>query len=356
MARLTPATPTTNPEGMKKMTLPYIHEFTKRGQVFRYVRKAGKKVRLRLAPEHQDFLAEYQAALVKLKGPPPSDPGALGSWNALIDTYLDCAHFEGLRESTKAENKRECRYIRARWGTKPVDRLEACHVLKWQDELKKLPGKANNMLACVKMLLKFGRGRKFKTPAYDEILEIKELKIGELRGWTEAELAKFEAKWEVGTRERLIYALALYTGQRKADLLAMTRAHIDVGFIGVAQQKTGVRLAIPIHRRLSEAIDAMDVQGLALIARLDGQPLRSRELHDVFASATQSAGLEGCVLHGLRKAATRRLIEAGASDAEVMAITGHETAEMLKLYSKGKNQKRLATQAMLKLWENRNGT
>lgn len=338
---------------MRKTVLPYIQTFEHRGQVWRYVRRHGKKIRLKLAPDHQDYLAEYEAALVKLKRSLPSGPSDPGSWNSLVDAYLGCARFGELRESTQAETTREAKRIRSKWGAHPVSRLEARHVLEWQDELAKTPGKANNMLACLKMLLRFGRARKFVTPAYDEILDIKELKIGELRSWTDAELEAFEAKWKVGTRERLIYALALYTGQRKADLLKMTRAHIDVGFIGVTQMKTGERIAIPMHRHLVEAIDGTDAKGLALVARGDGKPLKSREMHDIFACATKAAGLVDCVLHGLRKAAARRLADAGASEHEIMAITGHKTSQMIKLYTKGANQKRLAGSAMLKLWENR---
>lgn len=333
------------------MTLPYIHEYTDcRGKVRRYVRK-GKKIPLKLDPEHPGFLAEYQAALARL-APATAEP-VKGTWDALITGYLKSAKFKKLRDSTKGENRREAENIRRKWGKFPVDRLEPRHILEWQDELCDTPGKANNMLACVKLLLRWGKPRGFKHQ--DPAAGIEELKIGELRSWTDGELAKFEATWPVGSRERLIYALALYTGQRKSDLLAMTRAHIDGGWMGVAQQKTGVRLAIPVHVELAAALAATPSSGLALIQRLDGKSLKSRELHDVFAAATAKAELTGCTLHGLRKAAARKLAEAGATPHEIMAITGHQTLGMVQHYTRGANQKKLAIEA-IRLWENRNKT
>jgi integrase len=54
--------------------------------------------------------------------------------------------------------------------------------------------------------------------------------------------------------------------------------------------------------------------------------------------------------HGLRKAGAARLAELGASDREIMAITGHQTAREVDGYTRGARQKKLAASAMQK-WE-----
>jgi len=54
-----------------------------------------------------------------------------------------------------------------------------------------------------------------------------------------------------GTMERRAYALALYTGQRKTDVVGMVRAHRKDGFIRVIQSKTGKALWIPEHPELT---------------------------------------------------------------------------------------------------------
>lgn len=55
------------------------------------------------------------------------------------------------------------------------------------------------------------------------------------------------------------------------------------------------------------------------------------------------------VFHGLRKSAVVTLLEAGATDAEVSAITG-QSREMVAHYSRQVNQSKLAAAAILK-WE-----
>jgi integrase len=77
------------------------------------------------------------------------------------------------------------------------------------------------------------------------------LQVGEWRAWSEEECRQFEARWEPGTMERRAYALAVYTGQRKTDLVAMARTHRKGGSIRVIQSKTGEELWVPEHRELA---------------------------------------------------------------------------------------------------------
>jgi integrase len=55
------------------------------------------------------------------------------------------------------------------------------------------------------------------------------------------------------------------------------------------------------------------------------------------------------VTHGLRKAAARRLAEAGCSANEIAAITGHVTLEEVARYTKAAEQKKLARAAIGRL-------
>src|SRR5580765_1964871 len=63
-----------------------------------------------------------------------------------------------------------------------------------------------------------------------------------------------------------------------------------------------------------------------------------------------AAGLpDRCVTHGLRKAAARRLAEAGCSANEIQSITGHATLQEVTRYTKAAEQKKLAVAAMKRL-------
>jgi integrase len=61
-----------------------------------------------------------------------------------------------------------------------------------------------------------------------------------------------------------------------------------------------------------------------------------------------------CVLHGLRKAAARRMAEAGATPHRIAAVTGHKSLKEIERYTKMVSQRGLAVEAISKIGE-RNG-
>jgi integrase len=82
-------------------------------------------------------------------------------------------------------------------------------------------------------------------------------KSKEIRTWTEGEIGLFE-RWPEGSRERLVFALLLYTGQRGSDVHRTTWSDFVGDAIRVAQQKTAAKLTIPIHAALDRALAMAD--------------------------------------------------------------------------------------------------
>ena len=108
-------------------------------------------------------------------------------------------------------------------------------------------------------------------------------------------------------------------------------------------------LMIPIHPALARALKAGPVVGMQhLITNTRGRPLRG--LTDLIERAAQRAGLPACcVAHGLRKAALRRLAEAGGTTKEIAAVSGHRSLSEIERYTAAAEQCRLALSAMAKL-------
>ena len=61
-----------------------------------------------------------------------------------------------------------------------------------------------------------------------------------------------------------------------------------------------------------------------------------------------AVGLPDCSSHGLRKACARRLIEAGATAHEMMAVTGHKTIAEAQRYAETFDRSGAADRAMQK--------
>jgi hypothetical protein len=82
----------------------------------------------------------------------------------------------------------------------------------------------------------------------------------------------------------------------------------------------------------------------------------ARLRHHARSAAIREAGLPQCCKpHGLRKAAARRLAEAGCSAIEIMAIAGHKTLAEVERHTRPAEQEKLARQAIKRQSENKRG-
>src|SRR5262249_10802532 len=77
-----------------------------------------------------------------------------------------------------------------------------------------------------------------------------------------------------------------------------------------------------------------------------GRPFEGSGFSHWFRDACDQAGLPHCSPHGLRKAAARRLAEAGCTAHEIGAITGHASLAELVRYTRAADQRRLAEAAI----------
>ena len=147
-----------------------------------------------------------------------------------------------------------------------------------------------------------------------QTLGMKKLKIRSegFHCWTDEELEAFERHWPIGTRERLAFALLIYTFQRRGDVIRLGRQHLAQGCLTITQHKTKAKLTIPVHPDLQRIIDATRSSNLAFLCTYHGQPFTDAGFGNWFRNACTAAGLpKRCAAHGLRKAACRRGAEAG---------------------------------------------
>ena len=149
-------------------------------------------------------------------------------------------------------------------------------------------------------------------------------------------------------------ALALFSGQRLSDVLKVKWSDISDGLITVRQGKTGKWLRIPIHRRLAAILDGMSRDSVFVLTSSRGRPwtldgFKASWSAELNREAMKDLREKRLVFHGLRKSAVVTLLEAGATDAEVSAVTG-QSRDMVEHYSRQVNQRKLAASAILK-WE-----
>ena len=64
--------------------------------------------------------------------------------------------------------------------------------------------------------------------------------------WTEEDVAAYQRRWPIGTRERVWLDVLLYTGLRRGDAVRLGRQHVRDGIATLKTEKTGTEVTIPI--------------------------------------------------------------------------------------------------------------
>jgi integrase len=269
-----------------------------------------------------------------------------GTLNEAVVSYYKSLAFRELAASSQAMRRSYLERFREKYGGSRLATMPPEFIVQMIDKME--PFSARNWFKCVRAVMQHAAATGLCKTDPTQGVKLPKVKSDGIHAWTEAEIARYEAHYAVSTKPRLALALALYTGQRRGDLVRMGRQHIrDNGAIEVRQEKTGAVLQIPLHAALSAAIKATPSEHLILLTTKTGKPYAPNDLSDEFRAWCDAAGLpRECSLHGLRKAAARRLAEAGCSAHEIAAITGHKTLKEVERYTKSAEQARLARQAM----------
>jgi integrase len=166
--------------------------------------------------------------------------------------------------------------------------------------------------------------------------------------WPPEVIAQYEARHPIGTKARLAFALARYTGAGRSEIARMGPQHIVDGVLIIARQKTGVPANIPVHPELHAIIEATPVTGVStfLVSRF-GKPFNPNGLSDEFRGWCNSAGLPPKYrLHGLRHTMGKTLAEHGSNPHEIGSVLGHADIRSALHYSADVERKAMAQRAM----------
>ena len=351
-----------------------VRDVTRSGVERIYLREPGKKkIRLRGPIGSEDFWADYAAARDGRLQPREKRVyrGALppaGTFARLVVDYYGSKPFRDLHPDTRYRRRLILDPLREEFGEFPAAKLEGKHIRRMRDARAVSPESANGLIKALRQLYRFGveYGYVRSNPAR-EIATIKRKGTG-YHTWSPEEIAQYQEHWPVGTQQRLAFDLMLYTGVRRSDAVSLGRQHLKDGRLIFTPEKTRERgakmLAIPVHPDLAASIAAAQGGDLTFLVNAYGRPWgsggaadasrikhRAAGFGNVFKDWCVAAGLPHCSAHGLRKAATVRLIEAGCTPYEAAAITGHESMRVLEIYARERDRRGLADIAMQKLIE-----
>jgi integrase len=308
-----------------RLRLRYVHEFVDRhGKGRYYFRQGSKRIRLPGLPGSAEFMAAYSEALAEAPPAIAADRTIPGSVNAMVVGYFGSAAFHNLAPASQQQYRRILEGLRREHGNRSIATLERRHIVMMLDAKGKTPAAARDFLRCLRLLVHYAIGIGVRQDDPTAGVRVKMPSSEGFRTWTEDDIVAFGAAYPLGSKPRLALALLIDTALRCADVVRVGRGNIRNGALHLTQQKTKTALAIPITAALAEAINAAAPSDhVVFLMNERGKAFSAKGFGKWFTQQCQRIGLKGLSAHGLRKAACRRLAEAGCSANEIAAISGH---------------------------------
>lgn len=321
-----------------------------------YVQKPGsKKHRIREQYGTDAFDDAYRAAIdaiaqAKAAAPKITAEGGSLEWGWLL-YRVESAEWKRLSSATRRQRENIMRHVIANGGAAKIGAVDRGSIVAAIDAQSATPFQAKNFLQTMRGLFGwFVATGKIKADPTTGVKVRKPRTRGFLE-WDMADILRFEERWPIGNRERVMLDVYCYTGLRRGDAARVGPGHVHKGTITLATEKSQGQTIVhlPLLDVLKRTIEAGPTGKRSFICTAAGNPFKKESLGNVFKDACIAAGILNKSAHGLRKAAATRAADNGATAHELMAIFGWVDIKEAEIYTRAADRKRLAARAMEKL-------
>jgi integrase len=257
----------------------------------------------------------------------------VGSLAWLFERYRETVAWTDLSLATCRQRENIMRGVLAQAGHESAAAVRRSHIVAGRDRRARTPAQARNFLDAMRGLFRWALDAgHIKTDPTAGIKNPARQKGGGFPVWTEDDVARYEARWPVGTKERVWLDVLLYTGLRRGDAVQLGRQHVRDGVATIRTEKSQgqVSVSIPILPALAATLAAGPCGELAFICGEGGKPLTKESFGNAFREACRAAGIPKSA-HGVRKIGATRAAENGATVAELEAIFGWRAADRARL-------------------------
>lgn len=336
---------------MTIMRIKGIKRYRSKGRWFTYHRKTGT----RLVSEFGT--GAFFAELAALEGKASDISPVVGTLGGLFAAYRASARFLDLAQATQRGYIRMINLIRTLHDM-PCVKLTSQFVARLRDRIAVKHGRrqANYVMAVISVACEFGleQGLIDRNPVKGvrRIARRRDAPRAN-RPWTGPE--RHAVLTELPVQLRVPVALAMFTGLRKSDVLALPKSALRDTQLWRKTSKTGAEVSIPLHPDLVGLLRAAPAHAADTVAaNLKGRTWTESGFNSTFVKAISKLRLagkvgDGLTFHGLRHTVGTLLVEAGVELDTVRRWLGQKTLSMAIHYSETADVSKQMRQAMNKL-------
>lgn len=295
-------------------------------------------------PDTREFMAEYvRHTRARADGPYE------GCVAELIRDFCKSSAWTKLKPSTRASYLFCFDKIELEFGDFKVDRLpekgSRRMLLQWRDEIAaETPRMADLTLSVFQKLLSFAVDNEIIP--HHPLERVSKVSDNSRRDiiWTPEQIAQFRAS----APEHMVRAmmLAMWTGQRQGDLLALRWNAYDGESIALKQGKTGAWVRVLVSRDLRETLAGITKTSTHILTNGSGKPWASG-FKSSWRKAVAAAGIEDApTFHDLRGTFVTLAYRNGSSIKDIAEITGHSEKDAERIIRKHYLVSRAAVEAI----------
>jgi integrase/recombinase XerD len=317
------------------------------GKAYYRTRRGGKAVLIPLPDlphDHPDFIAAWAEAARTLKPVEKPKAGTIASiWAAAMQTD----DFRALNADYSRKLALQAKLICAKGGHVKGAAVKPIHV---ERDVSDAPDPRARRKAW-RFWAKYAKRKGYITEDPTDVALPKMAKAEGHPAWTAEDVAKFRARWPIGSAPRAAMELMHWTGLRVVDAVSVGPQNIGRdGVLTVKQSKTGGEAFIPwmcpLHdwsgpdeRDTVRAALAPFAGHLTFLATKWGKTRSPKALATMMQDACKEAGI-AVSAHGLRKARAVTLAEHGATPHQIGSWTGHESLGEVARYARSMDRRR----------------
>lgn len=279
--------------------------------------------RMKAEPHTRAFFAEY----TELTRTRPAQPGQ-ANMAELVAQYVKSPEYEKLRPASKTSYDAAIAQIYADFFDLPIEALDErgarAVFIDWRDKFSATPRKADILIEVMRRILSHALYR--EQIARNPAAGIKPLANDTRREiiWTDKQIKRFMQSAPDYLCRAL--TLALWTGQRQSDLLALTWSSYDGRYIKLRQGKNRRHVKVPVGPTLKATLDQTPREAVTILTNSRGLPW-TQGFRSSWRKAVAKAGIEGVTFHDLRGTFITLAYRTGSHLEDIAEITGHSKAE-----------------------------
>jgi integrase len=359
-------------------------EKNRHGKEVLYVRRNGKRIRIREKEGTEAFAKAYVAALEKLGGSKVATSASVlgdhpkGSFGWLATLYFK-GRGEGEFQTLDKDSQRARRndlercfqvslddeHPNHKMGDCPLKHFSAQKAKRMIEAIDG-PGARTNRRKHLSALCAWAVDQKPPLLPSNPVRDVKagrRIKGGGYYTWTIEDVKQFidyhtlqgqtNPKKAIALRSRkavLALGLLLFSGARRQDMVTFGKQHIKGDWLQYVPKKTlkqrrevSQKPLLPVLRQI---IANSPCGKLTFLQTEYGKPFVEAGFGNWFRDRCDEAGLPLCTAHGLKKAGATIAAENGATTRQLMAMFDWTTPAMAEVYTRKAEQKRLAGEAM----------